>query len=87
MTYPEMLEKIWEQQEPGPNGIRHPIQYERCGHANGWRLYMQAFDGLTKKPVAGGVDAIVNEGKPSIREAIEASYKKLFIKEKGENDA
>lgn len=78
MTTDEKLEKIWEQQETGIGGIRHPVQYERCGHANGWRLYIQKFDELTRKLLAGGPDAIVTEGKPSIREAVDAAYAKLF---------
>ena len=88
MTTEQKFEAIWEQQTPGPSGIRHPIQYERCGHANGWRFYMQGFDGNGKiKP--GGPDAIVSKGKPSIREAIDAAFEELFppTKEKGESDA
>lgn len=78
MTTDEKLEKIWEQQGVDARGIRHPVQYERCGHANGWRLYIEKFDELTKKPSAGGPDAIVTEGSPSLREAVDAAYAKLF---------
>lgn len=78
MTTDEKLERIWEQQELDTNGIRHPVQYEYCRHANGWRLYIEKLDESTKKPAAGGPDAIVFKGKPSLREAVDAAYAELF---------
>lgn len=67
----EKLEKIWEHQTPDEYGHRHPILYERCDRKGlGWRLYWWS-------PVGGG-DAIVLEGSPTLREAIETAYKKLF---------
>lgn len=78
MTLSKKLEKIWEAQKPDEYGHRHPIQYERC--LVGWRLYFWS--------AAGGGDAIVKEGSPSLREAIDAAYTKLFPKEsKGDTHA
>lgn len=71
MTPDEKLEKIWEQQEPDEYGHRHPILYERCDRKGlGWRLYTWS--------AVGGGDAIAKEGSPSLREAINAAFAKLF---------
>lgn len=71
MTTDEKLEKIWELQKPDEHGNLHPVLYERCKkHTLGWRLYFWN--------AVGGGGAIVTKGSPSLREAVDAAYAKLF---------
>lgn len=76
MTTDEKLEKIWEQQTTFDDGLRHPILYERCrercGEERGWRLYMRTVGGDILPA------AIAYKGSPSLREAVDTAYAKLF---------
>lgn len=76
MTTDEKLEKIWESQKPDEYGHRHPVLYERC-RTIGWRLYRRRCTGCLP-------DAIVTKGSPTLREAVDAAYEKLFPSSTGE---
>jgi len=73
MEHTEMLEKIWEYQEPHADGVQFPILYGRGEPDGNWRIYFTLTRG--GDPLA---NPIVQEGSLTLPEAIERAYHKLF---------